>query len=71
MNFRIPTPIKLKDMKFHQKKQLFRPKLTPHNKLHPPIAISHRFFRQKLHIDRFYLYICLINFIQTEKLTLK
>ncbi len=48
MNFRISTPIKPKDMKFHQKKQLFRPKVAPHNKLHPPIAISHRFFRAKI-----------------------
>jgi hypothetical protein len=48
MNFRIPTPIKPKDMKFHQKKQLFRPKLAPHNKLHPPTTISYRFFMAKI-----------------------
>ena len=68
MNFRIPTPIKFKDMKFHQKKQLFSPKLALYNKLHLPSAYRYAFFWRKLHIDRFYYYICLINFIQTEKL---
>lgn len=67
MSFRTITPMKFKDMTFRPKKQLFCPQLASTPSHSSNRSSSACFFGTKLRVDEFYLYICLINHIPTEK----